>query len=66
MQISNESRNGAVHIVIVREAKFKELEPVTHNRSVRNLRAVFLQYPPVNIINVKIKTWIVTVPFERP
>ena len=66
MQVPNESSDGAVHFLIVCEAKFKEFESVTDNRAVRNLSAVFLQYTPVNVINFKTEARVVTVPFVRP
>jgi hypothetical protein len=65
VQILNERCNGAVHFAALRDATFEKRESVKHNRSVRNLRA-FLQYPPVKIIKVKIKAWIIAVEFKGP
>jgi len=65
VKISNKGSDGAVHVLVICKAKFKEFKPVLNYGAVGDLRPIFLQYSTVNIINFEIETWIIAVPLKR-
>lgn len=64
MQVPDEGSQCSMHFIIIGKAKLKEFQTIKNYRTFRYLSPFFLQNAAVNVIDVKVKPWVIAIPFK--
>lgn len=65
VEVSDKGRHCAMHLIIVCKAEFKELQPISNHRTICYLRAIFLYYATVDIVDIEVEAGVISIPLER-